>query len=318
MDTAVKAGWCLLVISLPGRQGTARMRVWRALKAAGAAVLRDGVYLLPRSEGARAAFAEQAKVVGRAGGSAHLLDLEKLEGREEETFRALFDRTPEYARLIERLQRQRARLTPRSRHAAREIHRLRREYEAVRAVDHFPGPAAAQAEQLLGELEAAIEALSSPGEPHAAGGAITPRRLEDYRGRVWATRSRPWVDRLASAWLIRRFIDPKARFLWLKNPKQCPPKALGFDFDGAEFTHNGSRVTFETLLAAFGLEGDRALVRLGAIVHYLDVGGVPVPEARGLEMVLNGARRRCKTDNALLADSRKTFDDLYGAFTEEE
>jgi hypothetical protein len=316
MYPIIGAGWILLVISLPGRQGTPRMRVWRALKSAGAAVLRDGVYLLPRSEGARAAFAEQAKVVGRAGGSAHLLDLGGVGGREEETFRTLFDRTPRYVQLIERLQRRRARLTPRSRHAVREIHRLRREYEAVRAVDHFPGPAAAQAEELLRELETAIRTLASPGEPRAAGGTITPRRLEDYRERVWATRARPWVDRLASAWLIRRFIDPKARFLWLANPKQCPPKALGFDFDGATFTHNGSRVTFETLLASFGLEGEPALRRLGAIVHYLDVGGAPMPEARGLEMVLTGARRRCRSDNDLLANSRIIFDDLYTALCE--
>ncbi len=293
------------------------MRVWRALKGVGAAVLRDGVYLLPRGETAQRVFAEQARRVERSGGSAHILELGKVDDRQHETFRMLFDRTPEYAHLIERLQQQRARLTPRRRHAVRDIHHLRREYEAVRAADHFPGPAADQTGQLLAEVEAANRARAAPGEPHPVGVPIAPCRMEDYRGRVWATRARPWVDRLASAWLIRRFIDPRARFLWLGNPKRCPPRAVGFDFDGAEFTHNGSRVTFETLLASFGLEGDPALRRLGAIVHYLDVGGVPVAEARGLELVLGGTRRRCRTDDALLTDSRKVIDDLYNALTNE-
>ena len=116
---------------------------------------------------------------------------------------------------------------------------------------------------------------------------------------------------MASAWLIKRFIDPKARFRWLKNPKDCPRAALGFDFDGATFTHVGARVTFEVLVASFGLEDDKALVRLGELVHFLDVGGVPVAEARGLEMILAGAREQHHDDNKLLAEAGKNFDYLY-------
>jgi hypothetical protein len=127
------------------------------------------------------------------------------------------------------------------------------------------------------------------------------------------------VDRLASAWLIRRFIDPQARFLWLGNSADCPDGALGFDFDGAAFTHVhthvGERVTFETLLASFGLEADAALARIGAIVHSLDVGG-SAPEAAGLEALLKGLKARITDDDSLLAEGGRLLDDLYAAFAE--
>jgi hypothetical protein len=123
---------------------------------------------------------------------------------------------------------------------------------------------------------------------------------------------------MASAWLIRRFIDRDARFLWLEKPEDCPPEALGFDFDGAEFTHTGHLVTFEVLLASFGLEADPALAKLSALVHNLDVGGMPVMEASGIEMILGGIRKRCADDDALLADASKIFDDLYAVYGEGE
>src|SRR5574337_918282 len=123
------------------------------------------------------------------------------------------------------------------------------------------------------------ESCSSAGK-HPANGTVPRLDPAAHRHRLWATRARPWVDRLASAWLIRRFIDPEARFLWLTRPEDCPPEALGFDFDGAAFTHVGARVSFETLLASFGLEAG-ALQRLGLLVHFLDVGGIQPPEAAG-------------------------------------
>jgi len=122
------------------------------------------------------------------------------------------------------------------------------------------------------------------------------------------------VDRLASAWLIRRFIDRRARFVWLQHVEDCPANALGFDFDGARFTHVGHRVTFETMLASFGLENDAALLRIGAIVHALDVGG-EAPEAAGFEMLLKGLKARIKDDDALLKQGGQMLDDLYAVFT---
>jgi len=310
--------WRCLIISLPGRRGTARMRVWRALRAAGAAVLRDGVYLLPANASADSVFGTQAEAVRSAGGSAHILELDPAGPAQEREFRALFDRGTGYARFLEaalKLRMQLARRTTVS--ARRRVSVLRREFESLRATDYFPGPAADQALQALSDLEALAVTPQASGEPRSRSGTIARRDRSSHRGRTWATRARPWVDRLASAWLIRRFIDPRARILWLKDVSRCPRNALGFDFDGATFSHIGARVTFEHLLASFGLEQDAALVRFGHLVHCLDVGGVPVPEARGLAAVLAGARERLTDDNRLLAEASRIFDHLYHSYQKE-
>jgi hypothetical protein len=122
---------------------------------------------------------------------------------------------------------------------------------------------------------------------------------------------------VASAWLIRRFIDPEARFVWLRAPQDCPADAIGFDFDGAMFTHTENRVTFEVLLASFDLDIDPALTRLGILVHALDVGGVPVPEAAGFEAILTGARASYADDDQILAAMTPVLDALYIAFGQE-
>jgi len=141
-------------------------------------------------------------------------------------------------------------------------------------------------------------------------------RNNAFGRRCWDrnTRARPWADRLASAWLIKRFIDPKAKLVWLKSPKDCPKRAVGYDFDGAEFTHVGPKVTFEVLLASFSLETDPALQRIGAIIHYLDAGGVPVPEAIGLEAMLRGAKLSLD-DDTLVNEAAKLFQFLYEDFS---
>ena len=130
----------------------------------------------------------------------------------------------------------------------------------------------------------------------------------------WATRERIRMDRAASAWLIHRFIDPAARFQWLARASDCPRKALGFDFDGATFSHVGERVTFETLLASFGLEDDAALLRMGAMVRSLDIGGEAVPEGCGFEAMLGGARDRLPDDDALMVEISGVLDSLYTHF----
>ena len=123
---------------------------------------------------------------------------------------------------------------------------------------------------------------------------------------------------MASAWLIRRFIDRKAKFIWLDNPKKCPKSALGFDFDGATFSHVDGRVTYEVLAASFGLESDPALRRIGAIVHCLDVGGIPVAEAAGIEALLAGLRAAAADDDKLLTEAGRVFDGLYANFQREQ
>ena len=308
-------GWRVLILSLPSNRATVRMRVWRALKTLGAAVLRDGVYLLPDIPSAQTAFAQQAQAVIRAGGSAQVLRVDDSEGQQASEFQARFDRSADYARILEAARKLKAGFNPRRPAlAVRKLPPLRQAFEAVLATDYFPGPAAAQTGQLLAELDML---LNTRDEPRMQAGRIPRLNRKDYRGRTWATRARPWVDRMASAWLIKRFIDPQARIVWLSDPKNCPRRALGFDFDGAAFTHVGARVTFEVLLASFTLDEDKALERIGRLVHYLDVGGVPEPEAAGLETILKGARRQYSKDDRLLAEASKTFDHLYNAYLQE-
>ena len=307
--------WQVLILSLPSNRATVRMRVWRALKALGAAVLRDGVYLLPDIPSAQAAFMQQTKEVTRAGGNAQVLRVNDPDGQQDTDFRALFDRSADYARILATARKVKSGFNPRRPVlAANKLKPLRQAFEATHATDYFPGPAAAQTGQLLAEIEMLC---SAPGEPQSQAGRIPRLNRKDFRGRAWATRARPWVDRMASAWLIKRFIDPKARIVWLSNPKACPPRALGFDFDGADFTHVGARVTFEVLLASFALDDDKGLERIGRLVHYLDVGGVPEPEAAGLETILDGARRQHSNDDRLLAEASKTFDYLYNVYSQQ-
>ena len=301
--------WLLFIANLPGRHHTPRMRAWRALKASGAAVLRDGVYLLPTREECRAALESIAADVRCSGGTAYVLRAEEPEGSH---FAALFDRRADYRLMLVEIAAARAALNAdTSVGTLKQLRKLRRAFDDFAAVDFFPGEARIEVEAALSQLEQAAHQVRGLDEPHAVGQTISRRRVADYQGRTWATRRRPWVDRLASAWLIHRFIDPKARIIWLNAPADCPPDAVGFDFDGATFSHIGNRVTFEVLLGSFGL-GQAGLARLAALVHYLDVGGRQPPEADGVESVLQGLRETIKDDNQLLDAASTIFDGLLG------
>jgi hypothetical protein len=309
--------WLLLIVSLSGHKPAHRMRLWRSLKAAGAASLRDGVYLLPQSATGEQIFNEQAEEVRRLGGTAFCLALPVSDQALSQEFRRLFDRTAEYTQLSEetaKLQDELAVLDePRAR---RRLGQLQRELESITALDFFPGDARDQTKQLLGLLSNALEAQFSSNEPSAAMAEIECLQKQEYVGRTWATRKRMWVDRVASAWLIREFVDPQAHFIWLDNPRDCPAKALGFDFDGAAFTHVGNRVTFEVLMASFDLENDAALMRLATLIHFLDVGGIPVPEADGFIAILAGTKARSKDDDELLEEMGAVLKSLYVAYTD--
>jgi len=309
------AGWLLLVISLPTSSATGRMRIWRALKSLGCVALRDGAYLLPTGAGHAEALRELGDECVREGGSAWLMAVTPGSADDESAYRQLFDRSEQYAELRSSWKRENRGLRSLSpADLARLKRRLQKEFDALRATDFFPSEASAEAEAAWVDFGKRIDALVSPDEPHERAGKVPRLDPGKYRGRTWATRRRLWVDRVASAWLIRRFIDPDARFRWLAKPSECPKSALGFDFDGATFTHVGDRVTFETLLASFDLDGDAALARLGTIVHALDVGGEPVPEAIGFEAVMAVARERIGDDDALLAEMSNVLDSLYAHF----
>jgi hypothetical protein len=243
------------------------------------------------------------------------LDLDARNEAQSAALRKLFDRGSEYGVLVRKMGVAKASLAELgSRRAQTEIRRVERALEKLAAIDFYAGPAAAQAAAAMDDLKAACRAMYARGEPRHSRRRVRQLDPERYRNRIWATRRSPWVDRLASAWLIKRFIDRDARFAWIARPSERPRNAIGFDFDGAEFTHAGNRVTYEVLLASFGLETDTALAAIGAAVHFLDVGGIPVPDARGLETMLRGAREKAGSDDALLAESMRMFDLLLSGY----
>lgn len=306
-----------LVLSLPARNSTTRMRVWRALKEAGCGVLRDGVYVLPQGGTARAALAPVESDIRASGGFAMRVELHLTSDGQLAQLRGMFDRGKEYAALLEQVRSARAGLRRLgARKGQTSLDRLQRQFDRLAAIDFFPGAAKAQAADALGTLQRDFRALYAQGEPRVSRRQLRPADRAKYKGRIWATRKDPWVDRLASAWLVKRFIDPAARFAWLDRPSSLPRKAVGYDFDGAEFTHVGKRVTFEVLLESFGLERDAALGAIGRCVHFLDVGGNPVADAKGLETVLKGVKEKARDDDAMLGEAMRILDHFYSAYAE--
>ena len=309
--------WLSLVTTLPTENATVRQRAWRALKASGAAVLRDGVYLMPERDTCRTTLDAVAADVREGGGTAWVMRMDPPDGLDVV---ALFDRSSDHASLVAEVTQAHAALQAGSLADTTKLARkLRKTFGALVEIDFFPGEAQRQTNAALHRLELALARTLSPDEPHDAtdgAGDIFPRSPADFVGRVWATRRRPWVDRLACAWLIRRFIDPGASFVWLTDPAGTTPAprgALGFDYDGARFSHVGARVSFEVLAASFGLDTDPRLQRIARAVHFLDVGGIPVPEAAGLEAVLAGLREVHADDDQLTSAAAAVFDALHAA-----
>jgi hypothetical protein len=302
-----------LVLSLPTRNSTLRMRLWRALKDAGSGVLRDGVYVVPAG---KAPLAQLESEIKSNGGFAMTVQLTPKTGQQLADIQRLFDRSAAYDELITKIAAAKNSLGRfGSRRAQTGIRRLERSMEKLGQIDFFAGERKTQATAALAALQAAYREMYSGGEPRFSQRQLRAADGARYERRVWATRKSPWVDRLASAWLIKRFIDREARFIWIARPSECPKKAVGFDFDGAEFTHVKNRVTFEVLVATFGLDQDPALAAIGAAVHFLDVGGSPAPEAKGLEAMLKGAREKARGDDALLAEAMRILDLLYSGLT---
>ncbi len=308
--------WLLLVTSLSGNHGTLRLRFWRAVKAMGAAMLRDGVYVAPALDLMRSGFEEQAAEIVASGGSAFVLDVPEFSEQDRVAVAALFDRTAPYQKLVETADDFMQKVGAMSEvEARRSLRQIGRDFALIEATDFFPGRARELASAALVDAGKAVTRRFSPEEPTPVHAMISRCDAADYQGCTWATRRHLWVDRVASAWLIKRFIDQQGRFVWLEHAADCPRSAIGFDFDGAKFTHIEEYVTFEVLLRSFGLESDGALNRIANLVHQLDVGGGRIAEAAGFEAILSGARERCADDDALLAEMNGTLDNLYLAFS---
>lgn len=302
----------LLISSLTTKNTSTRMRVWRALKASGAATLRDGVYLLPLSHNEK--FKPIVNDVISEQGVAYVFHTQSPLNLELEP---IFNRKQEYDVLLKQLNALKD-LQAKSdkKELLKQVRKLRKSIDAVVEIDYYPDAAQALVLNELSLLELSIARLGELNEPQAVQAHIQLLDKTNYQNRTWATRERPWIDRLASAWLIKTFIDSTPTFIWLKTPSDCPDEALGFDFDGATFSHINRWVTFEVLLHSFNLETP-TLKKIAEIVHYLDVGGIEPPEAIGIERVIQGIRSQINDDEQLFALSNHIFDGLYANLSRE-
>jgi hypothetical protein len=303
--------WLVVVAQLPTEDPAARMRVLRTLESLGAGVLREGAYALPDSPASRESLDALADYIAKAGGTAHVLSAAASSQEQNEAFKRLFDRSARYDNLVKIVESLRIGFGHSDPSAiARVLLKQRRDFEAISALDFFPTPAKARAQKAIADTDQAIRKLYFSHAPTYVGPG------EKLHGRTWATRKPLWADRLASAWLVRRFVDPEAKMLWLEKTQAPPPGAISFGFDGAHFANSETRVTYEEIGAQLQLGANAALSRIGSIVHFLEARGTPVPEAAGVETLLHGAVRRAQNDDELLAEAEKTFDLLYEAYFE--
>src|SRR6185295_7359588 len=255
-------GWLVTIAQLPTEDPAARMRVLRTLESLGAAVLREGAYLLPDTPANRQALDALADYVGKSHGAAHVLQLSARSDAQHELFRRLFDRSARYEDLVKTVESLKVgfgQVDPGA--ISRVLHKQRRELDAIAALDFFPTEARSRAEHALAEAEDAVRRLLFQSQSQALGPG------ESLLRRTWATRKPAWADRLACAWLIRRFVDPEATMKWLEKSEPPPADAIGFAYDGAHFTNSETRVSYEEMLSRLDLAKNTALAKIGSIVH---------------------------------------------------
>ncbi|MBE0614744.1 MAG: chromate resistance protein [Burkholderiales bacterium] len=314
MDNAA-ARWLAFVTNLPTEDPAARMRVLRTLESLGCAVLRDGVFLLPDTPAARQGLVSLGEHVARLNGSAHVLSVNSENDAQTRQFLALFDRTQKYEELIKTVESLKSAVGySDSVSIMRLLNKQKRDFNTISTLDFFPSDSKERAASVLSEAEKAVRALMFPQAQKKSGAIDTTGKM--YFRRSWATRTPLWADQLASAWLIRRFIDPEATLLWLDKNQECPENAIGYGYAGATFSSSSERVTFEEILEGFKLDKNAALTRIGKLIHALNSGEAGVAEAAGVQTLLQGALRRTESEAQLLAETEMTFDLLYEAYFE--
>ncbi len=308
---AETTSWLLVVATLPTDDPAARMRVMRTFEALGAAIMRDGVFLLPETATNRQAVERLVEYINSNAGNARAVRAAPLDEAQIGAFRQLFDRSARYEDLTKTVESLRVGFGLADPSAiSRVLHKQRREFEAIGLLDFFPTPAREKAKEALAAAEAEVRELMFPTQS-----VPTEKTSEKFLGRKWATRRPLWADRLACAWLVRRFVDPEATMVWLEKVQEAPADAVTFSFDGARFSNSGSRITFEEMLSQLDMERNAALAKIGGIVRVLEVReGARVPEAAGVQTLLQGAVRRSASDDELLREAEKTFDLLYEAY----
>lgn len=302
--------WIGLAYSLPSPASSSRrVAAWRRLRQLGAVSPTGSLYLLPDGDESREAFDWLAQEIRDGGGEALVLHVERLEADAEarviEASRTA--RGEEYRKIAAEADEAagQARTAGDDRSGFRDrLERLRRRHAEVARIDFFQASEGREAAAALDRLEEAV--AGRDGSPRE----VPPADLDRYRGRTWVTRPRPHVDRLASAWLIRRFVDPEAAIRYAERPADGE---VSFDMRDAEFGHTGNLCTFETLLAAFRLD-DPGLRALAAIVHEIDLRDGPAsPEAAGIDAVLRGWAEAGWPDAELERHGTALFEGLYQA-----
>lgn len=291
------APWLLLIHQLPPKPTQLRVKVWRRLQALGAVPIKNSVYVLPRSDESREDFAWLLREIQGAGGEGSLCEARFVDGLRDEQVEALFNaaRETDYRQIADE-----------ARAGSPDVVRLRRRLDEVVARDFFGAAGREAAAGLVAALEADAGAVRAPATMDAS----------TMRGRTWVTRIGVHVDRIATAWLIRRFVDPQAQFKFVPARGYRPqPDEVRFDMFDAELTHEGDHCTFEVVIARFGLR-DRALDALAEIIHDIDLkdGRFGRPETAGFEALVAGLALAHRDDVERLARGAAVLDDLYAFF----
>jgi hypothetical protein len=309
----------LLIVSLPPSPSSLRVRVWRRLRALGAVALKRTVYLLPDTGDHYEQLQWLGQEIQRERGETVLLRVEQIENMSRSDVIRLFQeaRDPEYRKLAGRYRKLMQSLEKKSAAASarvdQELAQLHRDFEKLRELDFFDAPGRAEVERLREAIDMRKRPAEQPARRH------TPTLdLRTLRGRRWVTRPRPHVDRIASAWLIKRFIDPEATFLFAE-PTEFPADAIAFDTPGAELSHYGDDCTFETLVKRAGFR-DRRLTHLAEIVHEADLrdGKFPREEGRGIDLAIRGFLAAYPDDHEVLTHGLALFEGLYAGASRKE
>jgi hypothetical protein len=314
--------WLLLIHQLPAKPAYFRVKVWRRLQALGAVTVKNSVYVLPAGEQAQEDFEWLLKEISDGGGEGMICEARLVDGLTDEDVRNLFNkaRAEDYAEMSKEARalhvlvgsgvdgNQRAELRS-------KLLRLRGDLERVVALDFFGADGRETMEGLLAGIETKLRKEENVPEPDQAQEPAVGD-IGALKGRVWVTRRGVFVDRIASAWLIRRFIDPDAKFKFVPAKGYTPsPGELRFDMYDGEFTHEGDHCTFEVLIARAGL-ADPALAAIGEIVHDIDLKDAKFArvEASGIASVIESIAAANKDDARRLERGAAVLDDLYQLF----
>ncbi len=312
----------MLVHQLPAKPAYLRVKIWRRLQALGAVLVKNSVYALPASAEAQEDFEWLLREIQDGGGQGMICEARLLDGMTDQEVRALFDaaRDADYAEITKDARELAVSLPGEPSQAIRsaakaKLASLRTRLATVVAIDFFGANGREAVDGLLAGIEGRLQELDAPAKQDPQ--SMAASSIEELKGRTWVTRTGVHVDRIGSAWLIRRFIDPDARFKFVPARGYTPEDGeLRFDMYEAEFTHEGDRCTFEVLVDQAGLEKDRGLVAIAEIVHDIDLkdGKFGRAEAEGIRTLMAGICNSTQDDDERLARGAAIFEDLYRSF----